>query len=182
MMEKLSDNEAKLMRLLDDSGIIYRLYEHEAVHTVLESDQINANIIGAHTKNLFLKDAHGDYYLVTVLAQKRVDLARLSHILGSGRFSFASADDMKQYLSVSPGSVTPLAAMNDIYHKVNIVMDEILAASPWVNVHPLRNTATLGLSGLDLVRILAKWKHAPIILTVPSKPKLEDNIATDHRL
>ena len=120
--------------------------------------------------------------MVTVLAQKRVDLARLSHILGSGRFSFASADDMKQYLSVRPGSVTPLAAMNDIYHKVNIVLDEILAASPWVNVHPLRNTATLGLSGLDLVRILAKWKHAPIILTVPSKPKLEDNIATDHRL
>lgn len=168
-MEISSESEAILLDQLNEAGVKYDLYEHAPVHTVLESDQANANIRGAHTKNLFLKDANSDFYLVTVLANKRVDLGRLSNILGCGRFSFGSADDMKQYLAVSPGSVTPLSAINDGSGAVNIVLDEILAASPIVNVHPLRNSATLSLSGLDLVRMLAKWKHAPTILTVPAK-------------
>lgn len=170
LMSKISNNEQQLLAQLDEAAIPYKLYEHEAVHTVLESDKVNADLAGAHTKNLFLKDAHNGYYLVTVLSDKRVDLGRLSNILGSGRFSFGSANDMKQYLDVTPGSVTPLAAMNDSAIKVHIVLDEILAASPIVNVHPLRNTATLSLSGLNLVQMLVKWRHAPTILSIPSRP------------
>lgn len=168
-MNEMSVIEKQLLTQLNEAGFSYNLYEHDAVHTVLESDKVNADLPGAHTKNLFLKDTHGSYYLVTVLSDKRVDLGRLSNILGAGRFSFGSAEDMKQYLSVTPGSVTPLAAINDNSIKVSIVLDEILAASPIVNVHPLRNTATLSLSGLNLVQMLVKWRHAPTILTVPSK-------------
>lgn len=165
----MSEIEQQLLEQLDAAAISYKLYEHDAVHSVLESDKVNGNLAGAHTKNLFLKDAHGSFYLVTVLSDKRVDLGRLSNILGSGRFSFGNAEDMKQYLGVSPGSVTPLAAINDRTISVQIVLDEILAASPIVNVHPLRNTATLSLSGLNLVQMLVKWRHAPTILTIPSK-------------
>lgn len=169
-MDNQVNIEMQLLTQLNEAAVPYKLYEHEAVHSVLESDKINANIMGAHTKNLFLKDTHNAYYLATVLADKRVDLGRLSNILGAGRFSFASAEDMKHYLGVSPGSVTPLAAINDRAIKVSIVLDEILAASPIVNVHPLRNTATLSISGLNLVQMLVKWRHPPTILTIPSKP------------
>jgi len=161
--------ETVLFEALKSNNVNFELYEHEAVYTVSESEKVNANIVGAHTKNLFLQDKHGLFYLVTVLADKRVDLQRLSNILGCGRFNFANAKGMQDYLSVSPGSVTPLAVMNDIHNTVTIILDEILAASPIVNVHPLRNTATISLSGLDLVRLLTQWQHAPTILTVPSK-------------
>ncbi len=171
-MPAMSTIEKQLLAQLNGAAISYKLYEHDAVHTVLESNQVNADLAGAHTKNLFLIDTYKSYYLVTVLADKRVDLGRLANILGAGRFSFGSAEDMQQYLGVTPGSVTPLAAINDNAHKVSIVVDEILAASPIVNVHPLRNTATLSLSGLNLVQILAKWRHAPTILSIPSKPIL----------
>lgn len=77
---------------------------------------------------------------------------------------------MQLLLGVSPGSVTPLAAMNDTNHKVTLILDEIISASPMVNVHPLRNSATLRLSGLNLVQLLAKWRHPPTILTIPAKP------------
>ncbi len=36
------------------------------------------------------------------------------------------------------------------------------------NVHPLRNTATLGLAGADLVEALTAWRHPPTIVAVPS--------------
>ena len=72
-----------------------------------------AAVPGAHTKNLFLKDASGQFYLVTVLAEKQVDLGALRHMVGAGRFSFGSADEMVELLGITPGSVTPLAAIND---------------------------------------------------------------------
>lgn len=162
-------NDARLHDELQSAGIAYDQVEHEAVFTVLESSAVDRGIPGAHTKNLFLKDASGQFYLVTVLSEKQVDLGALRHMAGAGRFSFGSADEMVALLGITPGSVTPLAAINDTAGKVQLVLDEILAAQPRVNVHPLRNTATLGLSGIDLVRILVRWRHAPLIVPVPSK-------------
>lgn len=151
------------------AGISFDQIEHDAVFTVLESSALDHSIGGAATKNLFLKDAGGQFYLVTVLAEKQVDLGALRHMVGAGRFSFGSADEMVELLGITPGSVTPLAALNDPRGRVLLVLDEVLAAQPRVNVHPLRNTATLRLSGLDLVRLLVRWQHAPLIVPVPSK-------------
>ena len=49
------------------------------------------------------------------------------------------------------------------------VLDEGLAAAETVNVHPLRNTATIGLAGADLVRALSEWGHVPAIVEVPAR-------------
>ncbi len=165
----LSDQETRLHNDLDSLGISFEQVDHPAVFTVLESNQIEKNIAGAAIKNLFLKDADGIFSLVTVPAHKRVDLNGLRKIMMAKRFSFASAEEMKALLGVTPGSVTPLAAMNDSGGKVQVVLDEILTAQPRVNIHPLRNTATISLSGLALVRILAHWGHSPLIIPVPAK-------------
>lgn len=175
----LPDGAGDYVRMTDDRRLHDELYaasirfdqvEHGAVFTVLESSALDRHIPGAHTKNLFLKDNGGQFYLVTVLAEKQVDLGALRHLVGAGRFSFGRADEMAALLGVTPGSVTPLAVINDMGGTVQLVLDEVLAAQPRVNVHPLRNTATLGLSGLDLVRLLVRWRHAPLIVPVPSRP------------
>jgi Ala-tRNA(Pro) deacylase len=165
----LNESEKRLHDELDALGIRFEQVDHPAVFTVLDSSQIEKNIAGSATKNLFLKDADGAFSLVTVPAHKRVDLNGLRKMMMCKRFSFGSAEEMQEFLGVTPGSVTPLAAMNDKGGEVHIVLDEILAAQPRVNVHPLRNTATLSLSGLGLVRILAHWRHAPLIIPVPAK-------------
>lgn len=168
-------DDSRLHGELASVGIAFDQVEHEAVFTVLESSAVDRGIPGAHTKNLFLKDSSGQFYLVTVLSEKQVDLGALRHMVGAGRFSFGSADEMVALLGITPGSVTPLAVMNDSAGKVQLVLDEILAAQPRVNVHPLRNTATLGLSGIDLVRLLVRWRHAPLIVPVPSKAPQPQN-------
>ncbi|MEO1045935.1 MAG: prolyl-tRNA synthetase associated domain-containing protein [Pseudomonadota bacterium] len=161
--------EQKLHDELKALGVAFEQVDHPAVFTTLDSSQIEKNIAGAATKNLFLKDSDGHYALVTVPAEKRVDLGRLRHLTGAKRYSFAGADEMERLLGITPGSVTPLAAMNDSAGKVQIVLDEILSAQPRVNVHPLRNTATISLSGLSLVRLLVRWRHAPLVIPVPAK-------------
>lgn len=156
--------------MLADLGVLaipFAAHEHEAVFTVAESDAVHAAMPGAHTKNLFLKDKGGAFWLVTVPSDARVDLKALPAAIGSKRVSFGKADDMARLLGIAPGSVTPLAAINAAPGSITVVLDRMLAAADRVNVHPLRNTATLGLSGATIVDLLRHWGHQPFIAAIP---------------
>jgi Ala-tRNA(Pro) deacylase len=161
--------ETKLYADLQALNIPYDVVEHPAVFTVEESRAVDGDIPGAHTKNLFLKDAGGRFWLVTVPATLRADLKALPAVMGAKRVSFGKSEDMERLIGVTPGSVTPLGAIADAEGAVTIVLDAALAAAERVNCHPLRNTATLGLSGADLVRALTHWGHPPVIIDVPAQ-------------
>ena len=163
----MTDTETQLYTDLAALGIAYEVYEHPAVFTVAESSQHNDAIPGAHTKNLFLKDKAGEYFLVTVPAEARVNLKALPAAIGCGRLSFGKAEDMERLLGVTPGSVTALAVMNDSAGEVRFVLDASLMESERINCHPLRNTATLSLAPDDLIRALTFWRHPPLIHDIP---------------
>jgi Ala-tRNA(Pro) deacylase len=159
--------EAGLLADLKALGIPFTAYEHHAVFTVAESDAVNAAIPGEHTKNLFLKDKDGAFWLVTVPAAARVDLKALPAAIGSKRVSFGKAEDMAHLLCIAPGSVTPLAAINAAPGSITVVLDASLARAAAVGVHPLRNTATLALTGGAILDLLRHWGHDPLIAAIP---------------
>jgi Ala-tRNA(Pro) deacylase len=161
-------SESRLFADIAALGIDYALIEHEAVFTVEESSKLDRDIPGAHTKNLFLRDAGGKYWLVTVPAHMRVDLKQLQHALGCKRVSFGKADDMVRLLGIAPGSVTPLAVINDAMGEVAVVLHAGLLDAGPINVHPLRNSATLGLAVHDLLRLLQHWNHKAVIAEIPA--------------
>ena len=159
--------EAGLLADMDALAIPFTAHEHVAVFTVAESDTVNAAIPGAHTKNLFLKDTGGVFWLVTVPGEARVDLKALPAAIGCKRVSFGKADDMQRLLGIAPGSVTPLAAINAAPGSITVVLDAGLAAAERVNVHPLRNTGTIGLAGATILDLLRHWGHEPLIASIP---------------
>ncbi len=146
---------AELFALFDQLGIAHRTLEHPAVFRVGEGDEIKAGLPGGHTKNLFLKDAKGQLWLVSALQDARIDLKALPAAIGSGRLSFGSAALMAETLGVTPGSVTAFALINDSGRRVRFVLDAGLAKADPVNFHPLENTATTALSQADFRRFLA---------------------------
>ena len=160
--------EAGLRADLASLAIPFAEHEHAAVFTVAESARLDAGFPGAHTKNLFLKDAAGAFWLVTVPAEARVDLKALPQAIGCKRVSFASPADMERLLGITPGSVTPLAMINAAPGSVTAVLDEGLARAERINVHPLRNTGTLGLAGADALRLLHHWGHDPRVARIPT--------------
>ena len=166
-------SDAALKDALAALGIAWSILEHEAVFTVEASLAIHDALPGAHTKNLFLKDAGGQFWLVTVEHSRRVDLKALAGVIGAKKLSFGKAEDMECLLGVTPGAVTPLAALNDTGGAVRVVLDTELASADAVHVHPLRNTATIGLSGADLVRSLAAWGHDPLIAVIPERAPVD---------
>ena len=161
--------EAGLLADLDALAIPFEAHEHAAVFTVEESRNIDADIPGAHTKNLFLKDAGGAFWLVTVPAEARVDLKALPAAIGCKRVSFGIAGDMDRLLGITPGSVTPLAMINAQPESVTVVLDRSIAEAKRMNIHPLRNTGTLGLSGKHVLALLRHWGHEPHVAEIPKK-------------
>jgi len=106
-------------------------------------------------------------WLVVALEDRAIDLKRLGEVLGAGRLSFGSADRLKRYLGVEPGSVTPLSLVNDEAHAVRLVLDRGVADGGPVNAHPLVNTMTTALAPADLLRFFEATGHMPRWLYFP---------------
>jgi Ala-tRNA(Pro) deacylase len=161
-----------LFQTLDQLGITHQTIHHEALFTVEQSKELRGEIVGAHTKNLFLKDKKGKLFLVTAVENTQIDLKRLHEIIGgSGRVSFGSADQMMEHLGVTPGSVTALAVINDTACEVTIILDKRLQEYDRVNCHPLINTMTTGISFDDLIKFLKSVRHDPQIMSVGLAPE-----------
>jgi Ala-tRNA(Pro) deacylase len=161
-----------LLATFDHMGIAHETIHHEALFTVEQSKTMRGEIDGAHTKNLFLKDKKGRMFLVTALESTVIDLKRLHETLGAtGRLSFGSAEQMLEYLGVTPGSVTAFAVINDTAGRVTMILDERLKAYQRINGHPLINTMTTGISWDDLLRFLDATGHKPEVLRVGEAPE-----------
>src|SRR5215467_7522456 len=108
-----------LFAFLDQLEIPYSTVSHPPLFTVEQSRELRGTIPGGHTKNLFLRDKSGAYYLVVASEDAAIDLKSLHRKLGgAGRVSFGSAGALQELLGVQPGSVTPFALINDTAGKV----------------------------------------------------------------
>jgi Ala-tRNA(Pro) deacylase len=114
-----------------------------------------------------LRNKKEEMWLVVALEDRAIDLKRLGERLRAGKFSFGSPDRLRRHLGVEPGSVTPLAVINDPEHKVRLVLDRGLAEGGPINAHPLVNTMTTALTPADLLRFFEATGHAPEWLDFP---------------
>ena len=154
-----------LFALFDQHGIAHETIRHPALFTVEQSKELRGEISGHHIKNLFLKDKKSQLFLVSAIESTTIDLKTLHTVIGGqGRLSFCSAEQLMQHLGVEPGSVTPLSLINDKKHAVTFVLDEALLDGQRINVHPLVNTMTSGLSREHFLTFLALTGHQPFIL------------------
>src|SRR5580700_1040507 len=162
---------ADLFAYLDTLGIAQKTVTHPAVFTVEEGRDVRGTIPGGHTKNLFLRDKKGVPFLVVAGEDAVIELRALHRLLGAmGRFSFGSAELMRELLGVEPGSVTPFAVINDTSHKVTVVLDAAMMAHAVLNFHPLVNTGTTAISREGLVKFLESTGHPPRIEAVSGQP------------
>jgi Ala-tRNA(Pro) deacylase len=153
-----------LLDFLAAHGIAHVTHDHPAVFTVGESEDLKAALPGVHTKNLFLKDAKDQLWLVSAEGHAEIDLKRLHTVIGSGRLSFGKAELMEAALGVTPGSVTAFGLINDPGHRVRFVLDRTLAEAELVNFHPLTNTATTAVSREGFRAFLAALKVTPLVV------------------
>jgi Ala-tRNA(Pro) deacylase len=155
---------ADLLAFFDAHGIEHATHDHPAVFRVGEGEGIKDEIPGAHTKNLFLKDAKGRLWLISAQDRSVIDLKKLHLVIGSARLSFGSAELMGETLGVTPGSVTAFGLINDTGRRVRFVLDRTLAEAELVNFHPLTNTATTTVTRHGFRTFLAALGVEPLVV------------------
>src|SRR5260370_38097787 len=104
---------ADLMALLDSLGVEHLTHDPPAVFRVGEGEEVKAAIPGAHTKNLFLKDAKGQLWLISAADRTAIDLKRLHPVIGSARLSFGSAELVEEGLGGTPRPGTAFGPVHD---------------------------------------------------------------------
>ena len=151
----MTEQCSSVIHALEEQGVAYQLTAHPAVFTMEDLVQAGVTAEGPVCKNLFLRDAKGKkHYLVVCSMETQVDLKKIAEKLRSTKLSFASAERLQKYLGLTPGSVSPLAVLNDTEHAVTVAFDKSLAGLDKLGVHPNDNTATVWLAYEDLERFV----------------------------
>ena len=148
--------ETDLLDLIRAKGIDIQIHKHEALFTVEDSEILRGEIDGSHTKNLFLKNKKGNFFLFSCDENANIDLKRFSKAINAKNLSFANEIYLDKYLGIKPGSVSPYALLNDKENKVSFYLDEKLSISETINFHPLINTTTITTKTKDFINFLVE--------------------------
>jgi len=159
-----------IFKFLNSNGISYQRVDHPPVYTCEEARLLVPPLPGAETKNLFLRDDKGRrHFLLVVPAEMSIDLKKLGELLNVKGLGFASADRLKKYLDLEPGSVSLLGVINDQEHAVEVIIDEELWQAEALLCHPLVNTITLSIPKASVQKFLDITKHSIRVLSIPEK-------------
>lgn len=147
-------NKQETYQYLKDHNIPFEITEHRAVYNMEELDSIDLPYPEGDAKNLFVRDdKKKNYYLITIKGDKRVNLKDFRKAHGLRPLSFASQEDLKKYMDLTPGAVTPLGLLNVEGAPITMYLDAEFKDSI-IGIHPNENTATVWLQGDDLVALL----------------------------
>lgn len=153
--------EMAVYDLLDRLGIHYEGVDHEAIFTIEGCRDID-RLLGIHLcKNLFLcNNQKTKFYMLMMPGEKRFVTRQFCRQIGSPRLSFAPEEYMKEYLDLTPGSVSVMGLMNDTDHHVQLVIDQDVLNEEFLGFHPCINTSSLRITVQDLLeKFLPAVRH-----------------------
>ncbi len=162
----LAATSDQVLAAIESLSIEQETLIHEPLYTVEQSKQVAFEKPGALTKNLFLRNKKGRMFLLVVEQDRMVDLKGLRDKLKltGGHLAFASTERLAKFLGVVPGSLSPLAVINDHAQKVQVYIEKSLIEQEWIYLHPCRNTHTTRISCDSLIKLLTAWDHPAVLL------------------
>ena len=165
---QLLPQEAAAFDLLDKLGIEYDRVSHDAAFNMELCAEVSRALDVSVCKNLFLCNRQQtDFYLLMMPGDKPFKTKELSHQLGISRLSFASPEDMEQYLDCTPGSSSVMGLANDKENKVQLLMDEDVVRGEFLGCHPCINTSSLKLYTKDVLeKFLPAVHHEPVYVVL----------------
>lgn len=147
--------QTELYVLLDDLSITYEYHEHPPAADIETAKFYWKDIHSTKCKNIFFRNHKGNkHYLVILEHLRQLDIHDLEKKLKQGKLTFASDKRLMKYLGVEPGSVSPFGLINDTTRNVHVFIDEKLKESERLAFHPNVNSATIVISGSDLLKFL----------------------------
>ena len=160
--------EEAIYHKLEELSIPFTRVDHDHADTMEDCLRIESVLGGKICKNLFLCNRQQtEFYLLMMPGDKPFKTKELSHQLGISRLSFASPEDMEQYLDCTPGSSSVMGLANDKENKVQLLMDEDVVKGEFLGCHPCINTSSLKLYTKDVLeKFLPAVRHEPVYVVL----------------
>ncbi|XP_030460819.1 uncharacterized protein LOC115681118 [Syzygium oleosum] len=164
----------QLLTRLQELQIEFSKYEHPVVLTVEAQAKHVGNVGAALSKNLFLKDKKQRFYIVSALADTKVDLKVLSQRLGLGKggLRMAPEEALGEILQVPLGCVTPFALVNESASHVSLLLDQGFKSQQGCLFHPLSNDTSISLNTFSLDMFLKSIGRDPSYVDLEANPKV----------
>ncbi|KAF7816879.1 prolyl-tRNA synthetase associated domain-containing protein 1 [Senna tora] len=165
-------SKEQLLARLQELQIEFSRYEHPVVLTVEAQAKYVGNFGGGLSKNLFLKDKKHRFYVVSALADTKVDLKVLSQRLGLGKggLRMAPEEALGEILQVPLGCVTPFALVNESARDVSLLLDQRLKTKEFCFFHPLSNDMSISLNASSLDNFLKSIGRDPSYVDLEVNP------------
>ncbi|KDP32780.1 hypothetical protein JCGZ_12072 [Jatropha curcas] len=162
----------QLLTRLKELQIDFAQYEHPAALTVEEQAKYVGDKGGGLSKNLFLKDKKSRFYIVSALADTKVDMKVLSQRLGLGKggIRMAPEEALGEILQVPLGCVTPFAVINESARHVSLLLDKGFRTQEHCFFHPLSNEMSISLHARDLDKFLKSIGREPSYVDLEANP------------
>lgn len=170
MTESATSETTEKQRLLSyfrGLGIDAPVVPYPAHTSIEEGKRLRGSMSGTFTKNLLLQDKKGNLFFVTAFEDTMINLKTFHTTVGGhGRVGLARPDTMARILHVEPGTVTPLALMNDTENQVTFVMDAALGSAVQLNFHPMVHTESIGLTPGQFATFIASCGKTPLVVAL----------------
>lgn len=160
-----------LKKRLNDLAIDVDYYEHIPIFTSEEGIKYTSHIPGVAAKNLFLRDKKNQFWLVIMPYYVKLNIRKLAAIIEVSELRFAKPEQLLVCLGIAPGSVTPLALINDLKCKIQVIFDKILMDTGLIQIHPLRNDMTVTIKPQELIKFIESCGNKYRILNFNSIQK-----------
>jgi Ala-tRNA(Pro) deacylase len=136
----------KILALLEQHHVPYKLTEHESVRTSEEAAKLRGVALKTGAKAMIVRGKDEDYYLFVLPADKQLDWKRLRAILGVRQLRFATVEEAESIAHVKMGSVPPFGNILGL----PTYFDEGLFENDVVNFNPGSTTHSIAMKSADL--------------------------------
>ena len=165
-LDKRQEKERKCYEFLEKIGIDYEVVDHEEALDMDKCLEIETVLGVKICKNIMLCNRQETRFFIFMMpGDKKYVTKDVSKKIGMSRLSFAKQEHLKDYLNVTPGSVSVLGLLNDIDNRVELVIDRDVIGQNHIRCHPCVNTSTLKIKTDDfLTRIIPALNKEALII------------------
>jgi Ala-tRNA(Pro) deacylase len=146
--ENVESVHERLLGLLRAQGIEFRTSSHDAVTTSAEAAAVRGAELRSGAKAMLVK-SKGEFVLVVLAADRRVDWKRLAPLVGGKGARFANDDELRAATGLSKGAVPPFGSLFGL----RTIYDESLLEVETLNFNAGSPTDSVSMARADLIRI-----------------------------
>ncbi len=144
----VDDVHARLVSLLRDEGVEFRLTEHDPVTTSAEAAAARGAELRSGAKATLVKTKAG-FVLVVLAADRKVDWKLLKPLVGDKGARFASDDELADVTGLSKGALPPFGRLFGL----RTIYDRSLLEVETANFNAGSHTDSIAMARDDLLRI-----------------------------